>query len=92
MLELKKLFEEVNIPKEKLEDLAQSLKSEPMAAMGLIQQLNLPPDFFLKVMAIDTANPNAALDFASELGISKDTVDELGKNLKEENMSSSDKG
>ena len=82
MSELKDLFNSLNIPQEKLEELAGALKSNPMAAMGIVQQLNLPPEFLQKVMAIVMANPNAIFEFAAELGLSKEKVEEAKESLK----------
>ena len=90
MSELKKLLEEYKIPNEKLNELTKTIKDNPMAAMAHIQQLQLPPDFFQKIMSIVMTNPNAAMDFASDLGISKDTVKELEKNLKPSEESTKD--
>ena len=80
--ELKKLFEEVNISEDQLKGLAETLEKDPMAAIGIIQQLNLPPDFFQRMMATVAENPNAILDMASQMGISEEAVSDLEKKLK----------
>jgi len=77
MSQLKDLFSTLNIAPENLEQLANTLKSNPFAAMSLIQELNIPPDFLQKVMTIAMTDPNAIRQFASEMGISDKQFDEI---------------
>lgn len=82
MSELKDLLATLNLAPEKLEQLAKTLKTNPFAAMSMVQELNIPPDFFQKVMAIVMANPGAVRQFASEMGISDQQLDEIQSKLK----------
>lgn len=81
MSQLKDLFGTLNIAPEKLETLAQTLKTNPFGALALIQELNIPPDFFQKVMAIAMENPDAIRQFASELGIDNQQLESLKSTL-----------
>ena len=55
--ELKKLFDSLNIPDEKVAQLIEAVKVNPMSALGLVGELNIPPQVLQQMMAIAMTNP-----------------------------------
>jgi hypothetical protein len=76
MSQLKELFETANIPEEKLKTMAELFISNPMALMGEIQEMNLPPDFLQKAMAVVMSNPQEVVEFAKSLGLDDELINE----------------
>lgn len=76
------IFKQHNIDESALKNLVAELKTNPMAAMGLLQGLNLPPEVMQQLMGIVMMNPTAIDEFAAELGVSQEDIDELKNNFK----------
>ena len=47
-----------------------------MAVMAEVQEMNLPPDFLQKAMAIVMANPQEVIEFAQSLGLDDSLIQE----------------
>ena len=76
MSKLAELFKDLNIPSEKLNELAKQFSENPLMAMALVQELNIPPETLQQAMAVVMANPEEISTFAKSLGISDEVVDE----------------
>lgn len=75
------IFKQHNIDNQRLVELVEQLKTNPMAAMGLLQGLQLPPETMQQLMGVVMTNPAAIDEFAVELGISQADIDELRSNF-----------
>lgn len=79
--QLKELFDSLNLTPEQIEDLVQTMKENPMAALAKFQSLNLPPDFLPKAMQIIMANPQAIHEFAGQMGMDEKDLEKAQKTL-----------
>jgi len=79
MSEIADLIKELNIPSEKMQELAQKIQQNPMSALGMVQELNIPPAILQKIMGIIMTNPQAIESFAKEMGFSGEQM-QLVKN------------
>lgn len=82
MSQIKEMIASLNIPEEKLRELAEALNQNPMSAMALVQQLNIPPQTLQGIMALVLSNPEAIKDFAKSVGVRDETLTELEAKLK----------
>ena len=74
MSELKNLFDSLNIPEEKVQELIKVVTTNPMMALPLLGELNIPAETLQKMMAIAMTNPSELMALAKEFGVSEDTV------------------
>ena len=77
MSELKKLFESLNIPNDKVLKLIEAVKTNPMSALALVGELNIPPQVMQQMMGIAMTNPAELMNLAKELGVSEDLVKDV---------------
>ena len=77
MSELKKLFDSLNIPDEKVAQLIEAVKVNPMSALGLVGELNIPPQVLQQMMAIAMTNPAELMNLAKDYGVSEDMVNDV---------------
>ena len=80
-MNIEDVFKELGLTTDQLEELTETLKTNPMAAMGLIQKFKIPPESLQKMMAIFMSNPQMFTDFAEKAGISSDVIDTVKGNL-----------
>lgn len=76
------IFEKNNVSIEKLKELAVAINNNPMAAMGLIGELKLPPEAMRELMGVVMTNPQGLKDLAAQMGVNADTIASLEKNIK----------
>ena len=69
------MLKELDIPEDKLQEIAAAAKENPMAAMGAIQEY-FTPEMIQKFMAFSMSNPDALGDLASQAGISEEKLQE----------------
>lgn len=81
MSKLKELFDSIEISAEDLKQLAIDFAANPMSVMAKVHELNLPPDFIQKAMAIVMANPDEVQNFALSLGLSQEQIQEARAKL-----------
>ncbi|MGE0172971.1 MAG: DUF2999 family protein [Oligoflexales bacterium] len=79
MQELIELLKTVNISQEQLMTLQEKIKSNPLGAMQYLSELNLPPDFFTKLMQIVMTKPDALQSLMDGIGMTAD----VQKNVQE---------
>ena len=82
MSQLGEILKELSIPKEKMEELVNTMNVNPMAAMSLVTQLQIPPEVLQKLMATVMSNPGAVREFAEELGMSQGAIDSVENQVK----------
>ncbi len=81
MSQIKDMIESLNIPADKLKELAQTLNQNPMSAMSLVQQLNIPPHILQSIMALIMSNPSSVKEFAKSLGVSDEALSTMENKL-----------
>ncbi|NRA64673.1 MAG: DUF2999 family protein [Pseudobacteriovorax sp.] len=81
MTDILKIFEKYQVEVEKLKSLASAVNENPMAAMGLLQQLQLPPEALQELMGVVMMNPQALKDFAKSMGVDEATIDNLSSKI-----------
>lgn len=75
MNDLVNLIKELNIPPEKMQELASAAQQNPFAAMGMVQQLGISPDLLQKLMAAVMSNPAMLFDLAKQFGVDDATLE-----------------
>lgn len=75
--EIQKILQDLNITKEQLTEAAAEIKENPMAALGVIQKLNIPADKLQSLVGLIVSNPSLLADLASKAGVSKEVVDQV---------------
>ena len=76
-MDLQTIFKELNLSQEQITELTETVKVNPMAALGLIQKFNINPEVIQKLIAFLMANPEALQGVAEKIGMSKDMVDQV---------------
>lgn len=63
------LLKELNISNDKISELFQALTENPLMAMGLIQQLGIPPEKLQVIMGLVMTQPELIKEAVEELGL-----------------------
>lgn len=77
MSELLELIKSLNIPQEKLSELASNFTSNPLAAMASLQSLNISPETLQKMVTLVMANPESISELGEKLGVPSDTAEKI---------------
>ena len=77
MDELKTLIEDMNLSPAQMQELSDTLRINPLAAMGLIQKFQISPDILQRLLQLFMTNPQAMMEMAQQAGISSDLVDQV---------------
>jgi hypothetical protein len=71
---LGQIFNAAGVEKQKLFNVVELLRENPMAAMLAVQELKLSDEVMQKIMATVMMNPKAIEDLALELGLSQEDI------------------
>ena len=63
------MLKEENISEEKTKELFQAFTENPLMAMGIIQQLGIPPEKLQELMGLVMMQPNLIKEAVEELGL-----------------------
>jgi TRAP-type mannitol/chloroaromatic compound transport system permease large subunit len=76
------LLKELNINEEKINELFQALTENPLMAMGVIQQLEIPPEKLQTIMGLVMTQPELIKEAVEELGLDFSKVEAAKATLK----------
>jgi len=76
------MLTEQNISQEKINELFQALTDNPLMAMGLIQQLGIPPEKLQAMMGLVMTQPELIKEAVEELGLDFSKVEAAKATLK----------
>ncbi|MGV2870755.1 DUF2999 domain-containing protein [Colwellia sp. E150_009] len=77
------MLKEHNISDEKINELFQTLTDNPLMAMGVIQQLGIPPEKLQAMMGLVMTQPDLIKEAVDELGLDFSKVEAAKSKLKE---------
>ena len=77
------MLKEHNISDEKINELFQTLTDNPLMAMGVIQQLGIPPEQLQAMMSLVMTQPDLIKEAVDELGLDFSKVEAAKSKLKE---------
>ncbi len=76
------MLKELNISDEKINELFQALTDNPLMAMGVIQQLEIPPEKLQAIMGLVMTQPDLIKEAVEELGLDFSKVEAAKAKLK----------
>ena len=71
---LGQIFTEAGVEQQKLIQVVNLLRANPMAAMVAVQELKLSDDVMKKIMVTVMMDPHAIEDLAKELGLTEEDI------------------
>jgi crotonobetainyl-CoA:carnitine CoA-transferase CaiB-like acyl-CoA transferase len=74
------VFSKLNIPAEELSRIAEAAKSNPLAAMGMLQEC-LTPEMLQELVALFMSNPEALSEAAAQAGVSPEELAEMREQM-----------
>ncbi|WP_159820731.1 DUF2999 family protein [Colwellia sp. 20A7] len=77
------MLKEENVSEEKINELFEALTENPLMAMGIIQQLGIPPEKLQAIMGVVMTQPNLIQEAVEELGLDFSKVEAAKAKLKE---------
>ncbi len=77
------MLKDQNISEEKINELFQLLTDNPLMAMGIIQQLGIPPEKLQEIMGLVMTQPELIKEAVEELGLDFSKVEAAKSKLKE---------
>jgi len=77
------ILKELNVSEEKIKELFETLTSNPMMAMGVIQKLGIPAEKLQKIMGLIMSSPNIIKEAVEELGLDFSAVEKAKEKMKE---------
>lgn len=77
------MLKEQNISEEQISELFQALTDNPLMAMGVIQQLGIPPEKLQSMMGLVMTQPHLIKEAVEELGLDFSKVEAAKSKLKE---------
>lgn len=77
------MLTELKVSEEKINELFQALTDNPFMAMGIIQQLGIPPEKLQAIMALVMTQPELIKEAVEELGLDFSKVTAAKSKLKE---------
>jgi transposase-like protein len=80
MHDIAELMAQLDIPPEQLARIAEKAKSDPMAAMGLLNE-HMTPELMQQMIAVFLSNPEAVSAAAEQAGVSTEQLDQLRNQL-----------
>lgn len=81
MNDLNSLIKNLNIPPEKIQELAQTAQQNPFAVMGMLQQLGISPEMLQQLLAAVMSNPAMLFDLAKQFGVDDTVLDSVKQKL-----------
>ena len=76
-MDLQTIFKELNLTEAQVTELTETVKVNPMAALGLVQKYNINPEVIQKLIGFLMANPEALQGVAEKIGMSKERADQV---------------
>lgn len=77
------MLKDHNVSEEKINELFQTLTDNPLMAMGIIQQLGIPPEKLQALMGLVMTQPELIKEAVEELGLDFSKVEAAKSKLKE---------
>ena len=77
------LLKEHNISEEKINEVFQALTENPLMAMGVIQQLGIPPEKLQALMGLVMTQPSLIKEAVEELGLDFSKVEAAKSQLQQ---------
>lgn len=74
---LSELLKNLDISTEQLQELAQNLQNNPMMALSVVREMNIPPEVLQRMAAIVMADPEEITLFAKDLGFDQKQIQEV---------------
>ena len=84
-MDLQTIFKELNLTQEQITELTETVKVNPMAALGLVQKYNINPEVIQKLISFLMANPEALQGVAEKIGVSKNIVEQVQTQMSQSN-------
>ena len=81
MSKLNKIFEELNISKDKIKSIINTLRENPLMAMEKINALGLAPETIQAIINIVMTDPTALDELTKKVGLSDEELDIIKKQL-----------
>ena len=81
MDDLKKLIEQLNLPKEKLENLVKAAQENPFLAMGMVKDLGIKPEILQQLFAAMIQDPAPFFEMAKKLGLSDEALGKVAEQV-----------
>lgn len=78
-----KILEELNIDKEKIQELFKTLTENPFAAMSVVQKLGIPQEKIQQIMGLIMTTPSIIKEAVEELGLDFSAVEKAKEAMKE---------
>lgn len=86
IVDLQTLFKELNLSQEQINELTETVKVNPMAALGLIQKYQIDPGLIQKLIGFLMANPDALQGVADKIGMSKEMVEQVQSKMNQTDL------
>jgi len=77
------MLKEENVSEQKINELFEALTENPLMAMGIIQQLGIPPEKLQAIMGVVMTQPSLIQEAVEELGLDFSKVEAAKAKLKE---------
>ena len=77
------MLKDQNISEEKINELFQALTDNPLMAMGIIQQLGIPPEKLQEIMGLVMTQPELMKEAVEDIGLDFSKVEAAKSKLKE---------
>ncbi|MBL4942115.1 MAG: DUF2999 family protein [Colwellia sp.] len=77
------MLKDLKVSEEKINELFQALTENPLMAMGVIQQLGIPPEKLQAIMGLVMTQPALIKEAVEELGLDFSKVEAAKTKLKE---------
>jgi hypothetical protein len=71
------IFKEANVSDDKIKEIVEKLRENPLDALAAVQALNLDQEVIGKIMGTVMSNPNAIDELAKEMGVSQEDIDKI---------------
>lgn len=81
MSKLAQILENAGVDQTTMLDIVKALMANPLEAMSKVQALNLSQEVLQEIMSTVMTDKNAIDDLANQLGLSKDELDNIKKQI-----------
>lgn len=76
-MDMKEMVESLGITPEQAQELLETAKQNPMAAMGMLGAMGITPDKLQVLMQMVMQNSDMIKNMASQFGVSEDMIDKV---------------